>query len=580
MNSPAHQQGIVPDGTGQGNVPAGTEMLSVTGLCKLYGGNAARALTMLHAGKDHADIRQEAGTVMAVADVSFGLAAGEILAILGRSNSGKSTLIRMVNRLVDPTSGIVCLNGRDMAAMKPVELVAARRDSMAMTFGAVALMPNRTVLENLAFGLEVAGLRRRERRDRALAVLTRMGLAHLADRRPLEIPFEARLRIGLARSLIGNPPLLLMDAPFAGVDPVLRLELEGEFLDWQRAHRAAVLFTTQDPDEAMRIADRIAFMENGRFAQVGTLDEILESPANDHVRSAFQDIAARRRERQRSVQLEELISHFERTAMEGLDTVDSSAGALDGTARQLTGIIDRTNEQAGETVVAAEQIASNVQSVAALADETFRSLGEIRLRIDDSTRIALSAVEEARKADQSVHSLRQSADGIGNVVRIIDEITGQTNLLALNATIEAARAGEAGKGFAVVAQEVRQLASQTAKATQDVSLRIQAMQDATGNAAQALQSITAVIEEISTISLAIAKSMEAQAAASATIHASIDQAASGAGVVARNARHVTGGARDTESATRHVLSAAADLAGQTVRLRGSIEQLLDGIRTG
>lgn len=266
--------------------------------------------------------------------------------------------------------------------------------------------------------------------------------------------------------------------------------------------------------------------------------------------------------------------------MAGLDTVDSSAGALDGTARQLTGIIDRTNEQAGETVVAAEQIASNVQSVAALADETFRSLGEIRLRIDNSTRIALSAVEEARKADRSVHSLRQSADSIGNVVRIIDEITGQTNLLALNATIEAARAGEAGKGFAVVAQEVRQLASQTAKATQDVSIRIQAMQDATGNAAQALQSITTVIEEISTISLAIAKSMEAQAAASATIHASIDQAASGAGVVARNARHVTGGARDTESATRHVLSAAADLAGQTVRLRGSIEQLLDGIRTG
>jgi glycine betaine/proline transport system ATP-binding protein len=189
-------------------------------------------------------------------------------------------------------------------------------------------------------------------------------------------------------------------------------------------------------------------------------------------------------------------------------------------------------------------------------------------------------VEQARKADQSVHSLRESAQDIGNVVRIIDEITGQTNLLALNATIEAARAGEAGKGFAVVAQEVRQLASQTAKATQDVSLRIQAMQDATGNAAQSLQSITAVIEEISAISLAIARSMEAQAAASATIHGSIDQAAAGAGVVASNARHVTGGARDTESATRHVLTAAADLAGQTERLRRSIEQLLNGIRTG
>jgi glycine betaine/proline transport system ATP-binding protein len=535
---------------------------------------------MLQAGIDHADIRRETGATVAVADVSFDLAAGEILAVLGRLNSGKSTLIRMVNRLVEPTSGTVFLNGYDMGAMKPAELVAARRDTMAMAFGAVALMPNRTVLENVAFGLEVAGLRRRDRQERAMALLTRMGLAPLAARRPHEIPSEARLRIGLARSLIGDPPLLLMDVPFAGVDPVLRLELEAEFLDWQRANRAAVLLTTQDPDEAMRLADRIAVMEAGRITQIGTLDEILETPANDHVRTTFQDIAARRRERQRSAHLEELISHFERTAMEGLDTVESSAGALDGTARQLTGIIDRTNEQAGATVVAAEQIASNVQSVAALADDTFRSLEDIRLRIDDSARIALSAVEQARKADQSVHSLRESAQDIGNVVRIIDEITGQTNLLALNATIEAARAGEAGKGFAVVAQEVRQLASQTAKATQDVSLRIQAMQDATGNAAQSLQSITAVIEEISAISLAIARSMEAQAAASATIHGSIDQAAAGAGVVASNARHVTGGARDTESATRHVLTAAADLAGQTERLRRSIEQLLNGIRTG
>ncbi|WP_049976351.1 methyl-accepting chemotaxis protein [Azospirillum sp. B506] len=571
MNSSAHLQGAAPAGIG---------MLSVEGLCKVYGGNAAQVLALLRAGMDHAGIRRETGATVAVADVSFDLAAGEILAVLGRSNSGKSTLVRMVNRLVEPTSGAVILNGRDMAAMAAAELAAARRDGMAMAFGATALMPNRTVLENLAFGLEVAGLRRRDRHDRALALLTRMGLAPLAARRPHEIPSDARLRIGLARSLIGDPPLLLMDGPFAGVDPVLRQELESELLDWQRAHRAAVLLTTQEVEKAMRLGGRIAVMEAGRIVQVGTPDEILEHPATDTVRSAFQDIAARRRQSLRSAHLEGLISHFERTAMQGLDMVDSSAGALDGTARQLTGIIDRTNEQAGATVVAAEQIAGNVQSVAALADDTFRSLEDIRLRIDESARLALSAVEQARKADQSVLSLRQSAEGIGNVVRIIDEITGQTNLLALNATIEAARAGEAGKGFAVVAQEVRQLASQTGKATQDVSLRIQAMQDATGNAAQALQSITAVIEEISTVALAIARSMEQQAAASATIHASIDQAASGVGVVARNARHVTGGARDTESATRHVLTAAADLAGQTERLRRSIEQLLDGIRTG
>ncbi len=571
MNSSAHMQGTVS---------ASAVMLSSEGLCKIYGGNAAQALTMLRAGVDQADILRDTGATVAVADVSFGLSAGEIVTVLGRSNAGKSTLLRMVNRLVEPTAGTVFLNGCDMGGMKPAELVAARRDAMAMTFGAVALMPNRSVLDNVAFGLEIAGLRRRDRRERAMALLTQMGLAQFAARRPQEVPSEARLRIGLARSLIADPPLLLMDAPFAGVDPVLRLELEAEFLDWQRVHRAAVLLTTQDPDEAMRLADRIAFMEMGRITQIGTPDEILETPANDHVRSAFQDIADRRRQRLRSAHLEELISHFERTAMEGLDMVGSSAGALDGTARQLTGIIDRTNEQAGATVVAAEQIASNVQSVAALADDTFRSLEEIRLRVDDSARIAQSAVEQARKADESVHSLRQSAEDIGNVVRIIDQITGQTNLLALNATIEAARAGEAGKGFAVVAQEVRQLASQTGKATQDVSIRIQAMQDATGNAAQALQSITEVIVEISTVSLAIAQSMQAQAAASATIHASIDQAASGAGVVARNARHVTGGASDTENATRHVLSAAADLAGQTERLRSSIEQLLNGIRTG
>ncbi|AWB07048.1 glycine/betaine ABC transporter ATP-binding protein (plasmid) [Azospirillum humicireducens] len=408
MDSSEHMQGIAS---------TGSVILSAEGLCKLYGGNPSQALAMLRAGADRADIRRETGASVAVAGVSFDLPAGKILALLGRSNSGKSTLIRMLNRLVEPTGGTVFLNGRDMGAMTPADLVAVRRDTMAMTFGTAALMPNRSLLDNVAFGLEVAGLRRRDRRDRALAVLTRIGLGHVAAQLPHEVPFEVRLRIGLARTLMGDPSILLMDVPFAGVDPVLRQELEAEFLEWQRAHRATVLLTTQEPEEAVRLADLIAFMETGRITQIGTPDEILESPANEHVRAAFQDIAASRRQRLRAAHLEELISHFERTAMEGLDTVDSSAGALDGTARQLTGIIDRTNEQASSTVVAAEQIASNVQSVSALADDTFRSLDEIRLRIDDSARIALSAVEQARKADQSVHSLRESAQDIGNVRR-------------------------------------------------------------------------------------------------------------------------------------------------------------------
>ena len=557
----------------------GAAVLSVEGVCKFFGGNTALALSMLREGAEREAIEREAGAAMAVADLAFTVPAGRIFVLMGLAKSGKSTLVRMLNRLIEPSAGTVCLNGRDMGAMQPAELQEIRRSGMAMMTGIGRLVPNRTALENVTIGLEVAGVSKRERLERGRIMLERMGLAASADLLPHEVTHDLRLRIALARALIGNPPLLLVDEPFPGVDAVARQELESELLEWQKAQAATVVFATQDPDEAIRIGDRIAVMELGRIAQAGSPEEILENPAGEVVRASFRDLAAQRRQSHRSARMEQLITQFEQMALNGLTAVDSSAYALNDTARDLTSIVERTNEQAADAVAAAEQISENVQAVATLADDSFQSLGGICKRIDDSTRIATTAVELTRSADGSVQSLRASAQGIGSILRIITDITGQTDLLALNATIEAARAGDAGKGFAVVAQEVRQLADQTRKAAQDVSKQIIEMQGATDSAAQSIQRINAVIGDISASALAIAQSMQSQTSSMAAMHSSIDRAAAGTVVVARNAQQVISGARGTEGATRHVLTAAADLASQTDGLRRSIEHFLKAVST-
>ncbi|AKZ28154.1 proline/glycine betaine ABC transporter ATP-binding protein (plasmid) [Ralstonia solanacearum] len=262
----------------------------IEGLSKVFGSNPRQAIDMLAAGSTKDEVFRRTGQVVGVHDVSFDVKEGEIFVLMGLSGSGKSTLIRLVNRLVEPTAGKVLIGGRDVAAVSRSELIALRRKDMSMVFQSFALMPQRTVLSNAAFGLEVAGVARAERERRAMEVLEQVGLAAFAQKLPRELSGGMQQRVGLARALSVNPSLMIMDEAFSALDPLKRKEMQNVLLQLQKDHQRTIMFVSHDLEEALRIGSRIAIMEGGRLVQVGTPQEIITSPANDYVRTFFDGI--------------------------------------------------------------------------------------------------------------------------------------------------------------------------------------------------------------------------------------------------------------------------------------------------
>ncbi|WP_042302897.1 quaternary amine ABC transporter ATP-binding protein [Paraburkholderia kururiensis] len=262
----------------------------VEGLYKVFGNNPKLALDMLSGGATKDDIFAKTGQVVGVQDVSFEVPEGEIFVLMGLSGSGKSTLIRLINRLVEPTAGKVLIDGRDVAAVRRSELIALRRTDMSMVFQSFALMPQRTVLANASFGLEVAGVSRKEREKRALQVLEQVGLAAFAQKLPSELSGGMQQRVGLARALAVNPSLMIMDEAFSALDPLKRKEMQNVLLQLQKEQRRTILFVSHDLEEALRIGNRIAIMEGGRVVQIGTPQEIISQPADDYVRAFFEGV--------------------------------------------------------------------------------------------------------------------------------------------------------------------------------------------------------------------------------------------------------------------------------------------------
>jgi glycine betaine/proline transport system ATP-binding protein len=270
--------------------PMKCHKVRVEGLCKVFGSNPRQALEMLARGVTKDEVFARTGQVVGVHDVSFDVEEGEIFVLMGLSGSGKSTLIRLVNRLVEPSAGKVLVDGRDIAAVRRSELTSLRRKDMSMVFQSFALMPQRTVLSNAAFGLEVAGIARKERERRALAVLEQVGLAPFARKLPAELSGGMQQRVGLARALAVNPSLMIMDEAFSALDPLKRKEMQNVLLQLQREQRRTILFVSHDIEEALRIGNRIAIMEGGRLVQVGTPREIIHEPADDYVRAFFEGV--------------------------------------------------------------------------------------------------------------------------------------------------------------------------------------------------------------------------------------------------------------------------------------------------
>lgn len=262
----------------------------VKNLYKIFGDQPERALRLLRDGVDKNDIFDRTGQTVGVCDASFSIRAGEIFVIMGLSGSGKSTMVRLLNRLIEPTAGQVLVDGRDIAAMNDDDLLALRRNDMSMVFQSFALMPHMTVVQNAAFGLELGGLPQAERETRALEALDQVGLKAWADSYPDELSGGMQQRVGLARALANDPSVMLMDEAFSALDPLIRAEMQDELLKLQQDSSRTIIFISHDLDEAMRIGDRIAIMEGGRVVQVGTPDEILRNPEDDYVRAFFRGV--------------------------------------------------------------------------------------------------------------------------------------------------------------------------------------------------------------------------------------------------------------------------------------------------
>jgi len=323
-----------------------TETIAVRAehLYKVFGRRPQEAVQQLTNGAGR-DTIANLGTA-AVIDASFDVRTGEIFVVMGLSGSGKSTLIRMLNGLLEPTSGSVTVGGEGISNVPAAKLRAVRRSSISMVFQHFALLPHRTVIDNVAYGLEIQGMSRTQRLEKAARIVELVGLSGWADKLPSQLSGGMQQRVGLARALAADTDVLLMDEAFSALDPLIRREMQEQLLELQAELGKTIIFITHDLNEAMFLGDRIAVMRDGRIVQIGTPEDILTDPANDYVAQFVQDVdrsrvltAASVMEPARAVVT---LSAGPRAALRTMRDVQTSAVFVVGRDRVLAGaVLDR-----------------------------------------------------------------------------------------------------------------------------------------------------------------------------------------------------------------------------------------------
>ena len=268
---------------------ANTPKIVCRDVWKVFGDKAARFLAA-HASKPSYDELIDAGLIAAVRDVSLTIHQGEIFIIMGLSGSGKSTLVRCMSRLIEPTTGEIFFDGVDLLKIKAKDLIQIRRHKMGMVFQHFALLPHLTVLENVAFPLEVQGVDRATRERSVLDIIELVGLKGRESYYPRHLSGGQQQRVGIARSLAVKPEIWFLDEPFSALDPLIRREMQDEFIRLQNVLKKTIVFITHDFEEAIRLADRIAIMKDGAVIQIGTPEELVIHPANDHVAEFTREI--------------------------------------------------------------------------------------------------------------------------------------------------------------------------------------------------------------------------------------------------------------------------------------------------
>ena len=264
--------------------------IEIENLFLIFGREKERAFRRLQQGKSKADILKTTGCTVAVQDASLSINEGEIFVIMGLSGSGKSSLLRCINKLVKPTRGKVLINGRDIVKANEKELMDIRRKELAMVFQHFGLLPHRTVADNISFGLELQGVEKDERRQKAIESMNLVGLTGYEDMMVSELSGGMQQRVGLARALANDPEVLLMDEAFSALDPLIRVQMQDELIDLQQKMKKTIVFITHDLNEAIKLGDRIAIMRDGEIVQVGTPEEILTNPANEYVEEFVESV--------------------------------------------------------------------------------------------------------------------------------------------------------------------------------------------------------------------------------------------------------------------------------------------------
>jgi len=264
--------------------------IAMRGVTKIFGPDPQAALALLQAGKSKAEVQAETNHVVGLDNVSLDIAAGQIFVVMGLSGSGKSTLIRHVNRLIEPTAGEILVHGDDVLKMSLDALRSYRRTKVAMVFQKFGLLPHRSVIDNVAYGLEVRGVARKARLDVAAKWIETVGLAGYENSQPRQLSGGQQQRVGLARALAMDSDIILMDEAFSALDPLIRSGMQDELITLQRSLNKTILFITHDFDEALKIGDRIAVLKDGAVQQEGKPEDIVLRPANEHIEEFVREV--------------------------------------------------------------------------------------------------------------------------------------------------------------------------------------------------------------------------------------------------------------------------------------------------
>jgi glycine betaine/proline transport system ATP-binding protein len=327
--------------------------IEIKGLSKIFGTNPDRIVPLLKRGTSKKEILEDHKHVLGLNDINIAMPAGCIQVIMGLSGSGKSTLIRHINRLVDPSVGEVLVDGVDVCKMSQSELREFRRHKTAMVFQQFGLLPHRNVLENAVYGLELQGVPRSKQVEAAMHWLERVGLKGFEERYPNQLSGGMQQRVGLARALANDAPILLMDEAFSALDPLIRVDMQSILLDLQKEIKKTIVFITHDLDEALRLGDRIAILRDGEVIQQGTGQEIVLHPADDYI--------------------VEFVRHVNRGKVVQIKTIIDPGQQADGSS----GI-----ELPADTVLekAVSRLLSSDKQVAIVVDERGAGLGTLTLQ--------------------------------------------------------------------------------------------------------------------------------------------------------------------------------------------------------